>query len=213
VSVQQRQQRRPIEQADLIEPGAAQRQRRVVQHDQHVAVSGLSQLLCQCRQRGRTEPAVRLTGDAAIQQHNPPAACIVLTADLKGRLLQARRQNLWQIVVARDAQHRFAQRRQQRRQMRIGGGLVLHQVAAEHDSVGCGQIGCGRTQRRSQRGQRGHTFEAALRVCQQVQIGELDELNGVGAHTHIMPCRASRAHGFAVSGREYENGRLSNLRE
>ena len=97
--------------------------------------------------------------------------------------------------------------------MRIGGRLILHQITAEHDRIGPGQIGCRRTQSRSQRGQGRHTFEAAVGVCQQVQIGQLNQLNGVGAHTHIMPCRASRTHGFAVRGRGYENGRLSNLRE
>ena len=99
-----------VAQSDAIKPGAAHRDRLMVQHHQRVRWTARPERSLEARQFGGGQFARSLSRDGAVEHDDPPRAQIVVTEMPEGRFGERLAEQLRVVVVARDAKHRLCLR-------------------------------------------------------------------------------------------------------
>ena len=177
--------------------------RRVMDQHEHRNVALCSQRALELLELRRAEPAlaVRGLGEPGTEQHDGPRADAVRSANQERRATEPSLQFGRHVVIARDHQDRRRARSEQQLERPVSRGIVLHQVASERHGVGREVAPCSVRQTRLQPRQRDRPAQLAVRIGQQVGVGELQETRAVHRGTimsdwppaEVAPCRIVRS--------------------
>jgi hypothetical protein len=81
-------------------------------------------------------------------------------------------------VIARQAQHRFAETREHAAEMFVAARIVLHEITRDEDRVAHGEMARSISQRPLEGLESIHSTQRPGDIAEQVRIGELDDSDG-----------------------------------
>ena len=120
-----------VDQTDGIEPTAAGLDRMMVQHDEHVKIAGAFESDLEAREFARPQQPLGAARHMRVEHHEAPAPKIVVAAVTERFARERLAKQVGIVVVARDAKHRFAERREFAPRPVVALGIVVDDVAGE----------------------------------------------------------------------------------
>ena len=146
-----------------------------MQADHGVALARAAQLFIELGQHFDGDAATGLFGHHAVEQHDAPGADVGRAVEVEGAARERFAHLRNEIVIAGNAQHRFAEAREQAPEMFVAAGVVLHQVAGDQDGIAHGDMARRVSERALQRLVGIHATQRARDVAKQVGVRELDD--------------------------------------